>query len=156
MLPLTGIGVPDQLHSPDWASWIPPPERKCAQGCALHLCDPYPALQSHQGYLHTCAHKIPDHRLCLDIWMIQKKKTLMLYYKTQLHCTGSGYGSNFFFFFECWPVAVFNLHLFESWASLTFSEEKVSSRSKRSSMGGGRSLKAGWKTCKQRSRENFS
>lgn len=43
-------------------------------------------------------------------------------------------------------VTPVDLHLFESWARRTFSDEKVSSRSKRSSIGGGRSLKAGWKT----------
>lgn len=45
-----------------------------------------------------------------------------------------------------WLSEVQNLHLLVSCARRTFSDEKVSSRSNRSSMGGGKSLKAGGKT----------
>lgn len=47
-----------------------------------------------------------------------------------------------------WLSEVQNLHLLVSCARRTFSDEKVSSRSNRSSMGGGKSLKAGGKTWK--------
>lgn len=46
------------------------------------------------------------------------------------------------------PLAILNLHLLVSCARRTFSDENVSSRSNRSSMGGGKSFKAGGKTWK--------
>lgn len=117
--------------SPDWVSWILRLGKKCVPRYAWHPSVLYPTLASPPESHHIFAHRIQDHRLYL--WM---EHTVPLLWISSKVCVSEP------------PPQVANLHLLVSCARRTFSEENVSSRSNRSSMGGGRSLKAGGKTWK--------